>query len=147
MSGRAADADAAIRNAADRPGPRRRKRPASRRQWLLRADYTGAPIQLTNPTVDEFFNVNAFTIPPPGQYGDSSRNTIVGPGARQLNALFQRDVRLTPNRTLTLQVNALNLLNTVQWASVDTNINSATFGSVLSAKPMRTVTLTARMRF
>ena len=112
----------------------------------LRADYTGAPIQLTNPTVDEFFNVNAFTIPPPGQYGDSSRNTIVGPGARQLNALFQRDVRLSPNRTLTLQLNALNLLNTVQWASVDTNVNSATFGSVLSAKPMRTVTLTARMR-
>ena len=113
----------------------------------LRADYNGVPIQLTNPTVDEFFNVNAFTIPPPGQYGDSSRNIIVGPGARQLNALFQRDVRLTPNRTLTLQVNALNLLDTVQWASVDTNVNSVTFGSVLSAKPMRTVTATARMRF
>ncbi len=113
----------------------------------LRADYIGAPIQLTDPTVDEFFNINAFTIPPTGQYGDSSRNMIVGPGARQLNALVQRDVRLTPNRTLTLQVNALNLLNTVQWASVDTNVNSPTFGSVLSAKPMRTVTLTARMRF
>jgi outer membrane receptor protein involved in Fe transport len=72
---------------------------------------------------------------------------IVGPGVRQLNALFQRDLRLTPNRTLTLQANALNLLDTVQWASVDTNVNSATFGSVLSAKPMRTITLTARMRF
>ncbi len=113
----------------------------------LRTDYNGAPIQLTDPTVDEFFNVNAFTIPPPGQYGDSSRNMIVGPGARQLNALFQSDLRLTPNRTLTLQVNALNLLDTVQWASVDTNVNSATFGSVLSAKPMRTITITARMRF
>jgi hypothetical protein len=113
----------------------------------LRADYTGAPVQLADPMVDEFFNVNAFAIPPPGQYGDSTRNMIVGPGSRQLNALFQRDVRLSPNRTLTLQVNALNLLNTVQWSSVDTNVNSATFGSVLSAKPMRTITLTARMRF
>jgi hypothetical protein len=113
----------------------------------LRADYNGAPIQLTDPTVDEFFNVHAFTIPPPGEYGDSSRNMIVGPGARQLNALFQRDLRLSPNRSLTLQVNALNLLNTVQWAAVDTNINSTTFGYVLSAKPMRTITLTARMRF
>jgi len=113
----------------------------------LRADYNGAPIQLTDPTVDEFFNVHAFTIPAPGQYGDSSRNMIVGPGARQLNALFQRDLRLSPNRSLTLQVNALNLLNTVQWASVDTNVNSTTFGSVLSAKPMRTITVTARVRF
>jgi hypothetical protein len=113
----------------------------------LRADYNGQPIQLPDPMVDEFFNTSAFTIPPPGQYGDSSRNMITGPGARQLNALFQRDLRLSPNRSLTLQVNAQNLLDTVQWAAVDTNINSLTFGHVLSAKPMRTVTLTARMRF
>ena len=72
---------------------------------------------------------------------------IVGPGARQLNGLFQRDLRLGGNRAVTLQVNALNLLNTVQWASVDTNVNSPTFGQVMSARPMRTVTITARFRF
>jgi len=44
-------------------------------------------------------------------------------------------------------VNALNLLNTVQWAAVDTNVNSHTFGQVISARPMRTITLTARLRF
>ena len=108
----------------------------------LRADYNGAPIQLSDPTVDEFFNVTAFTLPAPGQFGDSSRNMIVGPGARQLNALFQRDVRLGGKRSLTLQVNAMNLLNTVQWAAVDTNVNSPTFGQVLSARPMRTMTVT-----
>jgi hypothetical protein len=72
---------------------------------------------------------------------------IVGPGARQLNGLFQRDIRLNDTRSLTLQVNAINLLNTVQWAAIDTNINSPTFGRVLSARPMRTVTITARLRF
>ena len=72
---------------------------------------------------------------------------IPGPGARQLNGLFQRDVRLGSARSLTLQINAINLLNTVQWAAVDTNINSPTFGQVLSARPMRTMTLTARFRF
>ena len=50
-------------------------------------------------------------------------------------------MRLGGNRALTLQVNAINLLNTVQWASVDTNVNSPTFGQVLSVRPMRTVTL------
>ena len=48
---------------------------------------------------------------------------------------------------MTLQVNAVNLLNTVQWAAVDTNVNSPTFGQVLSVRPMRTITLTARFRF
>ena len=50
---------------------------------------------------------------------------IAGPGTRQLNALFQRDIRLGGTASLTLQINALNLLNTVQWAAVDTNVNSS----------------------
>jgi hypothetical protein len=112
----------------------------------LRANYNGGPISLGDPTVDEFFNVTAFSIPSPGEFGSSSRNMIVGPGTRQLNALFQRDVRLGGSRAVTLEVNASNLLNTVQWAAVDTNINSPTFGQVLSARPMRTMTVTARFR-
>ena len=112
----------------------------------LRANYNGGPIPLTDPTVDEFFNVTAFSIPAPGEFGGSSRNMIVGPGTRQLNALFQRDVRLGGSRAVTLQVNASNLLNTVQWAAVDTTTNSPTFGQILSARPMRTMTVTARFR-
>jgi hypothetical protein len=113
----------------------------------LRADYTGAPIQLSNPTVDEFFNVAAFAVPGTGLFGDSSRNSIVGPGARQLNGVLTRDIRLTSNRTVSLQVNANNLLNTVQWGSVDTNVNSPTFGQVLSVRPMRSVTVNVRFRY
>jgi len=113
----------------------------------LRADYNGAPIALTDPNVDEYFNTTAFSVPLPGEYGNSARNIITGPGTHQLNGLFQRDIRLGLSRALTLQVNALNLLNTVQWAAVDTNVNSHTFGQVISARPMRTITLTARLRF
>ncbi len=111
-----------------------------------RADYNGQPIQLSNPSVDEFFNVNAFSTPA-GLFGTSSRDMIVGPGQKQLNGLFQRDLRIGGTRALTLQVNASNLLDTVQWAAVDTNVNSPTFGHVTSARPMRTLTMTARFRF
>ena len=55
-------------------------------------------------------------------------------------------MRLGGNRALTLQVNAINLLNTVQWASVDTNVNSPTFGQVLSVRPMRTVTVNCEIQ-
>ena len=113
----------------------------------LRADYLGGDIQLSNPMVDEFFNAAAFVAPAAGQFGDSARNMIVGPGARQLNGFLTRDVRLGGNRALTLQVNATNLLNTVQWASIDTTVNSPTFGQVISARPMRTVTVSVRFRF
>jgi hypothetical protein len=113
----------------------------------LRADLTGQPIQLSDPMVDAFFNAAAFSVPAPGTFGDSPRNVIIGPGARQLNGTLVRDVRLTGNRVLTMQVNATNLLNNVDWGSVDTNRNSPTFGEVLSVRPMRTITLTVRFRF
>ena len=114
----------------------------------LRANVTGAPIALTDPTITEFFNnLDAFSRPLFGAYGDSARNVIVGPAGHQLNGTLVRDVRLSGTRVMTLQINATNLLNTVQWQTIDTDINSPTFGHVLTAKPMRAVTMTMRFRF
>jgi hypothetical protein len=113
----------------------------------LRADYTGAPISESDPTLSEFFNTSAFAVPQPGLFGDSSRNMIIGPGGSQLNGALIRDVPLGGNKGVTLQINAVNLLNTVQWQAIDTNVNSPTFGQVLSARPMRALTLTTRFRF
>jgi len=82
-----------------------------------------------------------------GVYGDAARNLIIGPGEHQLNGTLLRNIPLAGNRALTLQVNAINLLNTVQWTTLDTDINSPTFGHVLSVKPMRSLTLQMRFRF
>jgi trimeric autotransporter adhesin len=80
-------------------------------------------------------------------FGNASRNMIIGPGGRQLNGILVRDIRLNGNRAVTLQVNATNLFNTVQWTVLDTDINSRTFGNVIAAKPMRAVTMSLRFRF
>jgi hypothetical protein len=113
----------------------------------LRGDSTGLPIPLPEPTVTAFFNTSAFTAAAPGVFGDAARNTIIGPGGRQLNATLTRDVRLNGNRAVTLQVNATNLFNTVQWTVLDTDINSPTYGHVIGVKPMRAVTAGLRFRF
>ena len=75
----------------------------------------------------------------PGTFGNASRNMIIGPGSRLLNAQFSRDLRLGGTRALTLQVNASNLLNMVNYAAIDTVVNSPTFGQVLSVRPMRSM--------
>ena len=113
----------------------------------LRANYTGQPVQVADPTIDLFFNTAAFTIPDAGTFGSASRNMIVGPGSKQLNAQFSRDLRLSSNRALTMQVNATNLLNMVNYAAIDTIVNSPTFGQVLSVRPMRSLQATLRFRF
>ncbi len=113
----------------------------------LRADVTGAPISNADPTIFNFFNTAAFSTPPGGVYGDAARNLIIGPGGHQLNGTLLRTIPLAGNRALTLQINAINLLNTVQWTTLDTDINSPTFGHVLSVKPMRSLTMQMRFRF
>jgi hypothetical protein len=113
----------------------------------LRADYTGADVGVPDPTIDRFFNTAAFAIPEAGTFGSSSRNMIIGPGSRQLNAQFTRDVALGGNRNVSINVNANNLLNLVNYGSIDTNVNSPTFGQVLSVRGRRTVRLNLRFRF
>jgi hypothetical protein len=72
---------------------------------------------------------------------------IIGPGSRQLNAQLSRDVMLSGNRTVTIQLNATNLLNMVNYLGIDTVVNSPTFGEVLSVRPMRSVQLNVRIRY
>ena len=113
----------------------------------LRADYDGGAIRISDPTIDLFFNTAAFAVPAAGSYGSAGRNLIVGPGSRQLNAQFSRDVRFGRTRAVTIQLNANNLLNLVSYAAIDTVVNSPTFGQVLSVRPMRSMQVTLRFRY
>lgn len=113
----------------------------------LRADYTGAPIPVSSPTIDKFFNTTAFSIPEAGTFGDAGRNLIVGPGSRDLNAQLSRSMRMGNNRSLTVQLRANNLLNQVNYSAIDTVVNSPTFGQVTSVRPMRSTQLTLRFQF
>ena len=113
----------------------------------LRANYNGETVALPDPTIDKFFNTDAFTIPPAGTFGTAARNMIIGPGSRQLNAQFSRDLRLHATRVVSVQLNATNLLNQVNYLAVDTVVNSPTFGQVLSVRGMRSMQLNLRFRF
>ncbi len=114
----------------------------------LRANLVpGQTIQLANATVTEFFNTAAFMLPAPGTFGDSPRNNFYGPGSHILNATLNRDLHLGGNRGLTLQLSASNLLNTVEWSSVNTTINSTQFGYVTAVRPLRAFTINLRFRF
>jgi trimeric autotransporter adhesin len=113
----------------------------------LRADYTGAPIAIGDPTTLRFFNTDAFLIPAPGVFGNSARNLIIGPGSRNLNMSLSKNVNFNRARGVTIRVQANNVLNTVQFGSIDTVVNSPTFGQVTSLRPMRSVQLILRFRF
>ena len=114
----------------------------------LRADYSGAPIALADPTIAEFFNTAAFSVPPQGQFGDAGRNSIRGPGTSSVDMSLSKDISLGQGgRAMTVRAQASNIFNTVQFASIDTVVNSPTFGRVVSVRPMRSVQIILRVRF
>ena len=113
----------------------------------LRGDYNGGPIQLDDPTIDRYFNTDAFSVPTDGLFGSSPRNIIVGPGSRQLDGSMARTVPLGGNRSVQIRFQARNLLNMVNYTSVDTNVGSQTFGQVRGISSMRSATLNLQFRF
>jgi hypothetical protein len=113
----------------------------------LRADYNGQPIEVSDPSSTLFFNTAAFSVPAPGTFGNAGRNTIIGPGTSVMNLGITRNVTWSQTRGVSIQLLASNLFNTVQFASIDTVVNSPTFGQVTSVRPMRRMQLLVRFRF
>ena len=109
----------------------------------------GASLTAGGGTIDRWFNTDAFSSDfAPGQtYGTASRYSIPGPGTLTFDASLSKTIRLGEMRNLELRGTADNILNTVQYAGVDTSLGSNTYGQVTSAAPMRTFVLMARFRY
>lgn len=113
----------------------------------LRADYLGGPIYLGGPTVSEWFNTAVFAVPPTGQFGDSQRNLIVGPGIIDFDMALSKTILLKESRSLEFRIAANNVFNHANFSGLDTVVNSPTFGRVTSVASMRKMQLMARFNF
>jgi Carboxypeptidase regulatory-like domain len=114
----------------------------------IRADVVpGIPVSLSNPSIAEWFNTAAFTVPPAGAFGDARRNSIEGPGSILFDMAMTKVFPMGEMRELEFRAQASNVFNHPQYATIDTVVNSPTFGQVISVGAMRTIQLTARFRF
>jgi hypothetical protein len=113
----------------------------------LRADLTGLPITVSDPSIGQWFNTAAFSVPVAGAFGDARRNSIEGPGSRVFNMAFTRNFPIREGQVLEIRAQGANVFNTPQYSSIDTTVNSPTFGQVIAVGAMRTFQLSARYRF
>jgi hypothetical protein len=121
----------------------------------LRANaVAGQTVWLSNPTTAEWFNTSAFCAPSPtcagasgSTYGDAGRNIILGPAQFTFNMSLNKTITLRETRALELRLQGNNIFNTPYFSSINTTVNSLTFGQVTGVGNMRRVTMVARFRF
>jgi hypothetical protein len=107
-----------------------------------RAEATGLSI-----SGDQFFNLDAFTVPAVGTYGNAGVNTIPGPGLFSLNMAFGRSFNLAERRRIEFRIETTNLFNNVDYTNLYTVVNATNYGLPSAAGGMRTVDATVRLRF
>ncbi len=113
----------------------------------LRANITGQPIALDDPSVLLFFNTGAFVAPPSGQFGNARRNSITGPGAVTFDFSLNKNIPLKDTRAVDFRFQVNNALNHVNYTGIDAVVNSPSFGRVVSVGSMRRIQFNTRFRF
>jgi len=109
-----------------------------------RAEATGLDLA----SAAAFFNLGAFTVPPPGEFGDAGRNTIPGPSLVALNAGFGRSFQFGESRRrLELRLEGNNILNHVSYTNINTVVNATNYGLPIAASTMRSFSIVLRFRF
>jgi len=111
----------------------------------IRPDLTGASIY--SAPAGYHLNADAFSAPVAGAWGTARRDSITGPDPFTLNGAMSRTFRLKNPFNLDVRVDGTNVLNRGVFTNWNTIVNSTTFGLPVSANPMRSLQLTARLRF
>jgi hypothetical protein len=115
-------------------------------------DYQGGPLNLNgNPRNGRaYFNTAQFPENALGTPGTARRRFFYGPGMDNYDIALLKNVRLNESKSFQFRVEAFNAFNHAQFfgpQAVDGNIDSSTFGDVVSAAPPRLVQFGAKFFF
>ncbi len=121
----------------------------------LRPDFVPGTSIYTTGSPNQFLNINAFALPPLGQFGTAGRDSITGPQQFSLNASLARSFHLKDRYSLSVEFDANNFLNHVTYTSYITNISqlgttaalNPAFGTAAGTNSMRKIVSIVRLRF
>jgi len=82
-------------------------------------------------TVDNWFDVTAFTEVPPGTFGNAGRNTLRGPGWITFDMSLQRRIRFAERAGATVRWDVFNVFNRANFGNPVSDIRSAATRSTI----------------
>jgi outer membrane receptor protein involved in Fe transport len=102
---------------------------------------------LSQGTAEGWFDTAAFAMPPFGSFGNAGRNTVAGPGYRNVNVSVLKTTALSERARLEFRAEAFNLLNRVNLDLPDIFLGSPTFGKISSAESPRRIQFGLKVLF
>ncbi len=104
--------------------------------------YTPGSLNLnSNPrNGNSYFNTSLFNLQPLGTPGNAKRRFFYGPGIDNYDMALLKNVKLTEAKSVQFRFEGFNVFNHAQFygpSAVNGNINSSTFGQVVSASAPR----------
>ena len=117
-------------------------------------DQVGDP-NVSNPSFSQgrsvdnnfWFNPQAFALPAPGTFGNSTRNVIRGPKFQSWDIALFKNVPLGGSRRLQLRLEVFNFPNLTNLDNPNVTPTSADFGRVLGKSGNRNVQLGVKFMF
>ena len=91
--------------------------------------------RLDRPTVERWFEIEAFPVVPLGafQFGNSGRNVLDGPGVAAANAALLKNFRRERGGNLQFRFEVFNILNHPAFHTPQNNVNAVTAGAISAA--------------
>lgn len=110
-----------------------------------RPDVTGTATA-GNPTPEQWFNTAAFSMPEFGTFGNTPRNSLDGPGFKNVNVAFAKRIPMSRG-SVEARLEVFNFFNWTNFDLPDNFFLSPTFGQILSAGAPRRVQLGVKYVF
>jgi hypothetical protein len=79
---------------------------------------------ISNPGIQQWYNAAAFQQPADGTFGNSRRNSLVGPGLSEVNFSLGKNFTVTERIGLQLRIDAYNILNHPSFGQPNCNTGS-----------------------
>ena len=91
---------------------------------------------LDNPTVAQWYDKTAYVLPASGFQGTAGRNTLIGPGSKQVDFSVSKRFPFGASH-LEFRAEIFNLFNNTNFGQPDGNINNVTAGIISTADDAR----------
>jgi hypothetical protein len=103
--------------------------PSNTRWYGGRPDCVGDPY-LSNRSISDWFNLNAFAVPPNGRFGNCGNGVLEGPGLGNFDFGFFKVFTIKERLRAQFRMTSTNFLNHPNFANPNIDITSGEFGTV-----------------